>query len=72
MTCTAAGVLVAGAIIAYKARNILRMPIVWFILTVIIYFFCTSGFIYDILHKTPLVGVGKTGGMEFIHKGQRS
>lgn len=72
MTITSALVLVGGFILAYKIRNILRLPIVWFVVTLIIYFFCISGVIYDILHRTPLVGAGKNGGVEFIHKGQRS
>lgn len=57
----------------YKARSIILSPYVWFITAMLVYYFCISGVVYDIIHKTPMTGRNqKTGAVEYVHSGVSS
>jgi len=60
------------AFIVYKLRKLFLVPWVWMIGSMLIYFICLSGVIYDIIHGVPMVGQNQKGQIEIIHTGQRS
>lgn len=38
---------------AIKVKKLLLHPLTWFSVSLIVYFICTSGTIYDIIHNVP-------------------
>jgi hypothetical protein len=65
--------LAGGVWVMFKVRRFLLSPYVWFIVTIIVYYLCISGVVYDIIHKTPMTGRNqKTGAVEYIHSGVRT
>lgn len=65
--------IVALSVIVYRLKGLLLVPYMWLFGSVLIYFICISGVVYDIIHGVPMVGMNqKTGAPEIIHTGQRS
>ena len=50
------GIVSLAAVIFY-CRKFLLVPYVQFAGTMLVYFICLSGIVYNIIHKAPMVGV---------------
>ncbi|CAG9323704.1 unnamed protein product [Blepharisma stoltei] len=60
------------ATLVYKLKDLLLVPYMWLFGSILVYFVCISGVVYDIIHGVPMVGSGQKGVPELIHSGQRS
>ena len=58
--------------VGYFLRRLLLIPYVWFGGSLLVYFICMAGVVYDIIHGVPWVGSNDKGEPEFINSGQRS
>jgi len=44
----------------------------WFVGSIIIYFICMSGVVYNIIHNVPFTNIDRSGNFEWYHSGSRS
>jgi len=66
------GILGAGVLAFLKFRPFFLSNKLWFIGSMIVYFICMSGIVYNILHGVPFNNVDRDGNVEWFHSGGRS
>lgn len=62
-----------AGLMVYQLRSVLLIPSVWFAFSMVIYFLCMSGVVYDILRTPPMFGMSQEGKTEIFmaqRKGQ--
>jgi len=55
-----------------KFRNFFINNKLWFVGSIIIYFVCMAGVVYDIIHGVPFTNIDRAGNFEWYHSGSRS
>jgi len=61
-----------GVLAFLKFRPFFLNSKLWFIGSMLVYFICMSGIVYNIIHGVPFNNVGKDGNVEWFHSGGRS
>jgi oligosaccharyltransferase complex subunit gamma len=66
------GFLAAGVFAFLKFRPFFLSSKLWMVGSMVVYFICMSGIVYNIIHNVPFNNVDRDGNVEWFHSGGRS
>jgi len=61
-----------GLQLFFKFKKFFVNNVLWFVGSIIIYFICMAGVVYNIIHNVPFTNIDRSGNFEWYHSGSRS